>query len=55
MKPGKPSVTARFVAHTRAGLDRPEILTGDAAAELRLYRSLGSTPFPETKNFHDRM
>jgi methyltransferase (TIGR00027 family) len=55
MKPGKPSVTARFVAHTRAGLERPEIPTGDAAAELRLYRSLGSTPFPESKNFHDRM
>jgi methyltransferase (TIGR00027 family) len=55
MKPGKPSVTARFVAHTRAGLDRPEIPTGDAAAELRLYRSLGSTPFRSNKNFHDRM
>ena len=55
MKPGKPSVTARFVAHTRAGLERPEFPTGDAAAELRLYRSLGSTPFPETKSFHDRM
>ncbi len=55
MKPGKPSVTARFVAHTRAGLERPEIPTGDAAAELRLYRSLGSTPFPESRSFHDRM
>ncbi len=55
MKPGKPSVTARFVAQTRAGLDRPEVPTGDAAAELRLYRSLGSTPFGENKNFRDRM
>ncbi len=55
MKPGKPSVTARFVANTRAGLDRPEIPTGDAAAELRLYRSLGSTPLPKNQSFHDRM
>ncbi len=56
MRASKPSVTARFVANTRAGLERPEIATGDAAAELRLYRSLGSTPFlHETKTWRARM
>jgi methyltransferase (TIGR00027 family) len=55
MKPGKPSFTARFVAHTRGSLERPEIPTGDAAAELRLYDSLGSTRFPETKSWRARM
>ena len=56
MKAGKPSVTARFVANTRASLERPEIATGDADAELRLYRSLGSTPFlHETKVWRARM
>src|SRR5262249_48573422 len=35
---------ARFVARTRATLDRPEVPTGDAAAERRLYESLGRTP-----------
>lgn len=56
MKAGKPSVTARFVAKTRASLDRPQIATGDAAAELRLYQSLGSTPFlRETKTWRGRM
>ncbi len=44
MKAGKPSVTARFVAVTRAGLDRPTVPTGDAAAEERLYESLGGMP-----------
>ena len=44
MKAGKPSVTARFVARTRATLDRPEVSTGDAPAEHRLYESLGRTP-----------
>ena len=55
MKPGKPSVTARFVAQVRASLERPEIPTGDATAELRLYQSLGSTPIRETQDFRDRM
>lgn len=44
MKAGKPSVTARFVALTRATLDRPTVETGDAAAEERLCRSLGGMP-----------
>jgi len=44
VKAGKPSVTARFVARTRATLDRPEVSTGDAPAEHRLYESLGRTP-----------
>jgi O-methyltransferase involved in polyketide biosynthesis len=35
-------LTARRVALVWAGLERPEVATGDAAAELRLYRSLGS-------------
>jgi methyltransferase (TIGR00027 family) len=37
----KPSFTARRVAVTRASLVRPEVPTGDADAEVRLYRSLG--------------
>jgi methyltransferase (TIGR00027 family) len=37
----KPSYTARRVAVTRATLTRPEVPTGDADAEVRLYRSLG--------------
>jgi methyltransferase (TIGR00027 family) len=37
----KPSYTARRVAVTRATLVRPEVPTGDADAEVRLYRSLG--------------
>ncbi len=37
----KPSFTARRVAVTRADLVRPEVPTGDAGAEVRLYRSLG--------------
>lgn len=44
MKAGKPSATARFVALTRARLDRPEVPTGDAEAEARLYHSLGRSP-----------
>ena len=44
MKAGKPSATARFVALTRAKLDRPEAPTGDADAEARLYQSLGRSP-----------
>lgn len=44
MKAGKPSATARFVAITRARLDRPEVPNGDADAELRLYHSLGRSP-----------
>ena len=44
MKAGKPSATARFVALTRAKLDRPEVPTGDADAEARLYQSLGRSP-----------
>ncbi len=55
MKAGRPSVTARVVAHARAGLDRPEVPTGDAAAERRLYESLGRSPLPETRTFRDRM
>jgi methyltransferase (TIGR00027 family) len=41
MRDTKPSFTARRVAVTRAGLVRPEVPTGDADAEVRLYRSLG--------------
>jgi methyltransferase (TIGR00027 family) len=37
----KPSFTACRVAVTRASLVRPEVPTGDADAEVRLYRSLG--------------
>jgi methyltransferase (TIGR00027 family) len=44
MRPGKPSFTAQHVARIRAGLDRPELPSGDAAAELALYRSLGRSP-----------
>lgn len=44
MRENRPSITARFVALTRADLDRPELPTGDATAEVRLYRSLGSFP-----------
>ena len=44
VRAGKPSATARFVALTRAKLDRPELPTGDADAELRLYHSLGWSP-----------
>ena len=44
MKAGKPSATARFVALTRARLDRPEVPTGDGDAEVRLHRSLGRSP-----------
>jgi methyltransferase (TIGR00027 family) len=40
----KPSFTARRVAVTRASLVRPEVPTGDADAEVRLYRSLGGFP-----------
>lgn len=45
MKPGRPSLTARFVAMERAALDRPTLPTGDAAAEARLYRSLALSPW----------
>jgi methyltransferase (TIGR00027 family) len=41
MRGTRPSFTARRVAQIRAELVRPEVITGDAAAELRLYRSLG--------------
>ncbi|HWC37929.1 MAG TPA: SAM-dependent methyltransferase [Acidimicrobiales bacterium] len=41
MRETKPSFTARRVAVTRATLVRPELATGDADAEVRLYRSLG--------------
>jgi methyltransferase (TIGR00027 family) len=41
MKAGRPSLTAVRVAMIRAGLERPELPTGDAAAERRLYESLG--------------
>lgn len=44
MRPTKPSVTARVVALTRAELSRPEVATGDAASEARLYASLGRVP-----------
>ena len=44
VRAGKPSATARFVALTRAKLDRPELPTGDADAELRLYHDLGWSP-----------
>jgi len=46
VRSSKPSVTARHVALTRATFDRPVTPTGDADAEIRLYRSLGSSPFP---------
>lgn len=56
MKEGKPSVMARFVARTRATLDRPEVPTGDAAAERRLYESLGRTPLGRgSGRWHERM
>lgn len=48
MKAGRPSVTARIVALTRATLDRPTVPTGDAAAEQRLYESLGRVRFYRT-------
>lgn len=41
MRETKPSFTARRVAVTRATLVRPEVPTGNADAEVRLYRSLG--------------
>src|SRR5262249_10528773 len=47
---------ARFVARTRATLDRPEVPTGDAAAERRLYESLGRTPLGRgSGRWHERM
>jgi methyltransferase (TIGR00027 family) len=56
MREDKPSVTARFVARTRATLDRPEVPTGDAPAELRLYESLGRTPLGRGRSgWHERM
>ena len=56
MREGKPSVTARFVARTRATLDRPDVPTGDAPAELRLYESLGRTPLGRgSSRWHERM
>lgn len=56
MKAGKPSATARFVALTRARLRRPEVPTGDAAAEARLYRSLGRSPFGRgSRQWRERM
>ena len=56
MREGKPSVTARFVARTRATLDRPEVPTGDAPAERRLYESLGRTPLGRgSGRWHERM
>lgn len=56
MREGKPSATARFVARTRARLDRPEVATGDAAAEARLYESLGRSPLGRgSKRWHARM
>ena len=56
MREGKPSVTARFVARTRATLDRPEVSTGDAPAELRLYQTLGRTPLGRgSGRWHERM
>ncbi len=39
------SITARSVAVARGRLTRPERPTGDAAAEARLYRSLGGVPW----------
>jgi methyltransferase (TIGR00027 family) len=41
VREAKPSFTARRVAVTRATLTRPEVPTGDADAEVRLYQSLG--------------
>jgi hypothetical protein len=56
VRAGKPSATARFVALTRAKLDRPELPTGDADAELRLYHSLGRSPLGEgSTQWRERM
>jgi methyltransferase (TIGR00027 family) len=41
VREAKPSFTARRVAVSRASLVRPEVPTGDADAEVRLYQSLG--------------
>jgi methyltransferase (TIGR00027 family) len=48
LRDSKPSVTARHVAIVRAGLERPEIQTGDARAEARLYEQLGRSWLPRT-------
>lgn len=55
MRPSKPSLTARHVALTRATFERPVIPTGDAEAEMRLYRSLGRPPFPQRRSGTLRM
>jgi methyltransferase (TIGR00027 family) len=56
VRAGRPSVTARIVALTRANFDRPTVPTGDAEAEARLYRSLGTMPFPgPSPRWHARM
>lgn len=55
MRRSKPSVTARHVALTRASFDRPVLPTGDAEAELRLYRSLGASRLPRTDSFARRL
>lgn len=56
MRGTKPSLTARHVARTRASLTRPEVPTGDAAAEDRLYRALGRVWLPRGgEAWHRRM
>jgi methyltransferase (TIGR00027 family) len=55
LKASKPSVTARHVAIVRAGLDRPEIETGNAQAETRLYEQLGRSWLPRTADGTRRM
>ncbi|HZU79342.1 MAG TPA: class I SAM-dependent methyltransferase, partial [Acidimicrobiales bacterium] len=56
MRAGRPSVTARIVALTRATLERPTVPSGDAGAERRLYESLGRVRFYRTgPNWQARM
>lgn len=60
MRPGKPSFTAQHVARIRAGLERPELPSGDADAEGRLYASLGTSMLSgwlarRPGDFHQRM
>jgi methyltransferase (TIGR00027 family) len=55
VKDGKPSITARHVALTRASFERPSTTTGDPEAETRLYRSLGSSHLPRGSGETRRM
>ncbi len=60
MRATKPSFTAQHVARIRAGLDRPELGSGDADAEGRLYTSLGTSALSgwlarRQGDFHSRM